>query len=57
MALTLVAARQLLQTLNKEHGFTSIYILVALSPVYNLPALSSDPILRTCRVGLSSRGI
>ena len=33
------STRQLLHTLNKKHRFTSTFILVALSPVYGLPAL------------------
>ena len=43
MDLTLVATRQLLHALHEEHKLSSIFILAALFPVYNLPALS-DPI-------------
>jgi hypothetical protein len=44
MDLTLVAARQLLYALHEGHQLSSIFILAALFPVYNIPALSSDPI-------------
>ena len=44
MDLTIVPARQLLHALHEEHKLSSIFILASLFPVYNLPALSSDPI-------------
>jgi hypothetical protein len=44
MDLTIVAARQLLHALHEEHKLSSIFILATLFPVYNLPALTSDPI-------------
>ena len=44
MDLTLVAARQLLHALHEEHQLSSIFILAALFPAYNIPALSSDPV-------------
>ncbi|KAH9958902.1 hypothetical protein BGW80DRAFT_1372378 [Lactifluus volemus] len=44
MDLTLPAARQLLYALHEEHKLSDVATLVALYPLYNLPALSSDPI-------------
>ena len=42
--LTLVAARHLLYALHEKRQLSNIVILAALFPLYNLPALSSDPI-------------
>ncbi|KAN0111737.1 hypothetical protein V8E52_008298 [Russula decolorans] len=44
MDLTLPAARQLLYTLHEGHQLSDVVLLAALFPLYNLPALSSDPI-------------
>jgi hypothetical protein len=44
MDLTLPAARQLLYTLHEGHQISNVILLAALFPVYNIPALSSDPI-------------
>jgi hypothetical protein len=50
--LTLPAARQLLYTLNEGHQLSNVVLLAALFPLYNLPALSSDPI--SCALLLSA---
>lgn len=44
MDLTLPAARQLLYTLHEGHQLSDIVLLAAVFPLYNLPALSSDPV-------------
>ena len=44
MDLTLPAARQLLYTLHEGRQVSDVVHLAALFPLYNLPALSSDPI-------------
>ncbi|KAF8491917.1 hypothetical protein F5888DRAFT_1860954 [Russula emetica] len=44
MDLTLPAARQLLYTLHEGRQLSDAVLLAALFPLYNLPALSSDPI-------------
>jgi hypothetical protein len=44
MDLTLAAARHLLYALHEKRQLSSIVILAALSPLHNIPALSSDPI-------------
>ncbi|KAF8480181.1 hypothetical protein DFH94DRAFT_630604, partial [Russula ochroleuca] len=44
MDLTLPAARQLLYTLHEGRQLSNAVLLAALFPLYNLPALSSDPI-------------
>jgi hypothetical protein len=43
MDLTLPAARQLLYSLHEERQLSDVVLLAALFPLYNLPALSSDP--------------
>ncbi|KAI0292933.1 hypothetical protein BC826DRAFT_1105323 [Russula brevipes] len=57
MDLTLTAARQLLYAFHEERQLSNVVALAALFPVYNLRALSSDPI--SCAlfvVCLPSRG-
>ena len=58
MTLTLVAARQRVNYYTpstKSIGSPALlFWSLVLSPVYNIPALSLSPILRTCRVSLSS---
>jgi len=44
MDLTLPAARRLLYSLHEECQLSDVVTLAALFPMYNLPALSSDPI-------------
>jgi len=44
MDLTLPAARQLLYSLHEGRRLSDVVLLAALFPVYNLPALSSDPV-------------
>ena len=44
MDLTLPAARQLLYTLHEGRQLSDVVLLATLFPLYNLPALSSDPI-------------
>ena len=44
MDLTLPAARQLLYALHEGRQLSDVVLLAALFPMYNLPALSSDPI-------------
>lgn len=44
MDLTLAAARQLLYSLHEGRQLSDVVLLAALFPLYNLPALSSDPI-------------
>jgi hypothetical protein len=44
MDLTLPTARQLLYTLHEARQLSDVVLLAALFPLYNLPALSSDPI-------------
>lgn len=44
MDLTLPSARQLLYSLHEGHQLSDVVLLAVLFPVYNLPALSSDPI-------------
>ncbi|KAI9511417.1 hypothetical protein F5148DRAFT_993907 [Russula earlei] len=43
MDLTITAARQLLYALHERRQLSNVAILAALFPLYNLPALSSDP--------------
>jgi hypothetical protein len=50
--LTLPAARQLLYTLHERRQLSNVVLLAALFPLYNLPALSSDPI--SCALLLSA---
>jgi hypothetical protein len=52
MDLTLPATRHLLYALYEERQFSNIVVLVALFPLYNLPALTSDPI--NCALLLSA---
>jgi len=52
MDLTLPATRHLLYALYEERQFSNIVVLVALFPLYNLPALTSDPI--SCALLLSA---
>ena len=44
MDLTLPAARQLLYTLHEGRQLSDVVLLAALFPLYDLPALSSDPL-------------
>ncbi|KAI0251952.1 hypothetical protein BJV78DRAFT_1282171 [Lactifluus subvellereus] len=44
MDLTLPAARRLLYAIHEERQLADVVTLAALFPLYNLPALSSDPI-------------
>jgi hypothetical protein len=44
MDLTLPAARQLLYALHEGRQLSDVVLLAALFPLYNLPAVSSDPI-------------
>jgi hypothetical protein len=50
--LTLPGARHLLYALYEERQFSNIVVLVALFPLYNIPALTSDPI--SCALLLSA---
>jgi hypothetical protein len=52
MDLTLPGARQLLYTLHEGRQLSNVVLLAALFPLYNLPALSSDPI--SCALLLSA---
>jgi len=44
MDLTLPAARQLLYSLHERQQLSDVVLLAALFPLYNLPAVSSDPV-------------